>query len=240
MPALFGLILVAGILAVVVLAARSGGSDAPPRPAPFAPPAPSRVFSAYDVREVTGDVLTLAVAGSTADRPASVTLRSGVVVEVLAPATARDIQPGDWITIIGVPNEVRNYSITAIVAIPPPHGEPVESFRTTQAGFLGYEPIRDVEQVPILGGEVTAVDGDTLTLTGPDGPVTLTLTEAAPLVRVSTGDAGAIAEGDRIAVLGTSPAEAEAVLVLPKGAALALSEQPAEPELPAPPGEPVE
>ncbi|GAB4329261.1 MAG: hypothetical protein Kow0010_13500 [Dehalococcoidia bacterium] len=240
MPAVFGVVVLAGVLAVIVLAARSGGSDAPPQPPPFAPPAPSRVVTAYDVREVTGDVLTLAVAGSTADRPSPVTLRSDVAVEVLAPATASDVEPGDWVTIIGIPNEVRNYSITAIVVVPPPHGEPIDAFRTTASGFLGHEPIRDTAQVPILGGEVTAVDGDTLTLTGPDGTMLITLTEAAPLVRVARAAAGAIGEGDRIAVLGTSAADASAVLVLPKGAALVIPDEPGDGGPPAPGDQPAE
>lgn len=247
MPALFGGFLLAGILAVLVLANRTGGSDAPPQPPAFATPAPSRIITAFDVREVAGDVLTLASAGSTADRPATVTVRSDAAIEILTPARAADIEPGDWLTVIGVPNEVRNYSITAMVVIPPPHGPAIDQFRTTAGGFIGHEAIRDAEQVPILGGEVIAVDlaaatagpgddegtadgeapavvSDTVTLTGPDGPIVVTLTPAAPLLRIRAGTAADIAEGDRIAVPGTSAADATVVLVLPGGAATAAPE----------------
>lgn len=217
-PAVFGAFAVAGMVAIVVLASRSGGSDAPPEPGAFATPPASRVVTAYDVREVAGDVVTLASAGSTADRPFTASIPAGAAVEVLAPATAGELEPGDWVTIIGIPNEVRNYSITSIVAIPAPQGTAVDGLRATVSGFLGHEANRVAEEVPIVGGEVVRIDAGTISLEGPDGPMTIAVTENAPLARVVAGTAAVIAEGDRIAVTGASIDDAEAVLVLPGGA----------------------
>jgi len=70
------------------------------------------------------------------------------------------------------------------------------------SGFLGHEANRVAEEVPIVGGEVVRIDAGTISLEGPDGPMTIAVTENAPLARVVAGTAAVIAEGDRVAVTG--------------------------------------
>jgi hypothetical protein len=65
---------------------------------------------------------------------------------------------------------------------------------------------------------VSAVEGARVTLDGPTGPLTVDLTDRAPLFRLAPGNAEQIREGDRIALPAGAIADAGAVLLLPGGA----------------------
>ena len=109
------LLLIAGIivaaLIVVGLTRRAAAPDVPPQPAAFEPPAPVRPTTAVDVQQAVDGRLTLS------DGAANVTLRPDAAVEFLIPARAGDVRTGDWLAVIGVPNEVRNFSIRSLVLL---------------------------------------------------------------------------------------------------------------------------
>lgn len=211
--ALVGVALLAGIGAVVLLARRSGQSDLPPEPPAFVAPAPVRPVIALDVQQSGGGRFTL----SDGSRDASP--RPDARVELLRPIEAAQVRPGDWITVIGIPNEVRNFSIRSIVVLASPAPPDADGIRRSAGGFAGHEASRDGSERPILAGLVERVDGERVTLAGPTGPVAVTLGPRAPLYRLERADTGAVREGDRIAFLSAPSLDAAtAILVLPGGA----------------------
>jgi hypothetical protein len=213
------LLLVVGIVsaatAVILLARRAAEPDAPPPPPAFQAPSANLPVTALDVQQVAGGRLTLS------DGSRDVALRPDARVERLERATAEQVRVGDWLAVIGIPNEVRNFSIRSLVLLgsdPAPAG--VDGVVRSRGGFAGYEASRDQSERPLLAGRVTGVAGMRLSLEGPTGPMMVDLTPQAPLYRLVEGRAADLQEGDRIAFHagGSSAGDATSVLVLPGGA----------------------
>src|SRR5262245_64244862 len=100
-PLAFGLVLIGAIALVLVLFRSSGEADLPPQPAAFQPSAPARPVAALDVQQAAGGRFTLS------DGSRDLQFAPGTKVELLRPESAAGIQPGDWLQVIGIPNEVR-------------------------------------------------------------------------------------------------------------------------------------
>lgn len=212
-PAVLALAVLAALLAVLLLARRSAAPDVPPEPTAFRPPAPARPVTVLDVVQESGGRLALS------DGSRDVTLNQADRIELLRPETPAQIRPGDWLAVIGVPNEVRTFAIRSLVLIEGGGAPDAEGVVRSPAGFAGHEAARDQAERPVLGGVVERVEGNRVTLRGPTGPVTVDLTPAAPLRRLVPAQPGDVREGDRIAVpAGQRVADAAAVLVLPGGA----------------------
>jgi hypothetical protein len=206
-------LLLVGVGAVILLARRSGRSDLPPEPAPFVAPSPARPVVALDVQQSAGGRLTLS------DGSRDLAPHPDARVESLRAISSAEVRPGEWMTVIGIPNEVRNFSIRSIVVLPSTATPDADGVRRSPAGFAGHEASRDGSERPLLGGQIEQVEGERVTLAGPSGPVTVTLGPLAPLYRLEPADAAAVREGDRIAFLSAPSLDtATAVLVLPGGA----------------------
>ena len=212
-PAVPALIVLAALAAVLVLARRSAVPDVPPEPPVFQTPAPVRPVVALDVLQVTGGRLALS------DGSRDVALSPNARVEVLQPESAAGVRPGEWLAVIGVANEVRNFSIRSLVLIEGGGAADAEGVLRSAAGFAGHEAARDQTERPLLGGRVERVEGQRLVLRGPTGPVTVDLSPSAPLRRLVAAQPADIREGDRVAFpAGTAISDAAGVLVLPGGA----------------------
>ncbi len=211
-PAVLALVVLAALAAVLVLARRAAAPDVPPEPPAFQTPAPARPVVALDVLQVGGGRLAVS------DGSRDVALSPNVRVEALRPEPAAGVRTGDWLAVIGVANEVRNFSIRSLVLIE--GGTPdAEGVLRSPAGFAGHEAARDQAERPLLGGVVERVEGQRLVLRGPTGPVTVDLSPNAPLRRLVSVRPDEIHEGDRIAyAAGTALGDAIGVLVLPGGA----------------------
>ncbi|MGE0542695.1 MAG: hypothetical protein AB7R89_21220 [Dehalococcoidia bacterium] len=209
--ALIAGIIVAGLI-VIGLTRRAAAPDVPPEPDAFQAPSPVRPTTALDVQQAADGRLTLS------DGTANVSLKPDAVVEFLTVASAGDIRVGDWLAVIGVPNEVRNFSIRSVVLLDSADAPDEEGVVRSSGGFAGHEAARDQAERPLLGGRITGVDGSRVTLDGPAGPITLDLTDRAPLFRLARGEASGVQEGDRIAIPTGGVADAGAVLVLSGGA----------------------
>lgn len=211
---LLALVLIgAGLATVIALAGRAAQPDLPPLPAAFRTPTPSRAVHAFDVQQASGGQVALSGV------PAAVMVRRDAQVEALRPATAAEVAPGMWLAVIGIPNEVRTFAIRSLVLIPDPAPPGADGIVRSRGGFAGHEAGRDQAERPLLGGIVERIQGNEITLRGPDGPISITLTAAAPLRLLEQSAASAIREGDRIATLDApSVADSTAVLVLPGGA----------------------
>lgn len=225
-PLALAIVMVALLASVIGLARRAGAPDAPPQPGAFAAPPPSGPTVAYDVQQAAAGRLTLGNAsGPQAFRAPkearNLALPGTLAVEILAADTVDHVKEGDWLNVIGVVNGVRSFSIRAVVVIHDPAQPGEDGFVRSPAGFVGHEASRDQEERPLFGGRVESVDGQAVTLTAPTGPVTVTLTERAPLYGFASSTAGEIPDGARVAFrLGAQPVleAAEAVLVLPGAA----------------------
>ncbi len=222
LPLLFSLALVGVLVAVVVAAQRASELDAPPEPPAFAVPAPSSPVVVFDVE--AGESGRLRVSGGeNASRQSGVdlVLDLSAAVDLAEPVAATDLKIGDWLTVIGIANEVKNFSIRAIVVLPGAGARDTDGFVRSPGGFLGGEASRDARERPILGGVIERVEDNSVVLRTNTGPVTVTLTASAPLRRLRVATAEEIHAGDRIALRATrdgQPDPGRGVLVLAGGA----------------------
>ena len=214
-PLTFAVLLAAAITAVIILAGRAAAPDVPSEPGAFESPAPARPVVVLDVQQVTNGRLTLS------DGSRDLALDPNVRVEALRAETADGIRAGDWLTVVGVSNEVRTFSIRALVLFSAGGAVDAEGIFRSPAGFAGHETALDQIERPLLGGIVERVEADHVVFTGPSGPVTVRLTPGAPLLRLMPAQPSDIREGDRIAYHtsgGERLSDAAAVLLWPGGA----------------------
>lgn len=213
-------LLVAAAVAIVIVAGRQGGVDAPRLPGDFVLDSPlGESYAAFDVRELQGAVVTISSLTASDDELLQVEFSDTARIELLDYATIGDIEPGQWIAVIGIPNEVFNFSIVSIVILPefvPAPG----NLAVTLGGFYGHEAGRGLSSAdllrPVLGGEVIAIGEDTVTMAGPDGDIMLQIFEGAPLFLLRDATVADIRSGDRLAVHATAaddPAVAGAILI---------------------------
>jgi hypothetical protein len=208
-----------GLIVAVVVLVRAGQEPEPPRPRPFAVPAPARPATTLDVQQVHGATLTFATAAGNIDAA----LRPDTAVVILKPASASEAAPCDWVVVSGIANEVLNFTIRRVVIIPAALGATPgdDGIPRLPSGFDGHEATHDPKERPLLAGQVTAVQGQTLTLAGPAGPITLDGGQTRLLQRMTPATPADLREGDRIAYLPARPdmpvTDATALLVLPAG-----------------------
>lgn len=220
-PLGFLLVVLATLVAVVVLSQHVGQSVSRPDPPPFVLPAGDTTIQRFDVKQAGGGKLTLAVPplkGQTAPPDYEFWPGAGTRIEVLAPLAKGTLpQPGDWVSVIGITNEVRNFSIHSVVVVPDGGSEGAagaDHVKRSPGGFAGNEAAPNGADQVILGGTVDHVDGMVLTLTGPAGPINVQLTEGAPLFRLEPGTVDEVREGDGVATNGLTPtAPPSAILV---------------------------
>lgn len=181
------------VLAVTGTLAWALNRDNLPAPAAaFRAPAPVLPAYVYDVKEAgTGGLVIASADGSDIRVPRPVAIDSVV--------QAGALKVGDWVNVIGIVDEVRNFSIRAILVLPEHGAAGADGVARTPAGFSGLETRRDPAERIIIGGEVVRLDAGTATLLGPAGEITLTVRQDAQIFRVEKGDPAAIRAGDRLA-----------------------------------------
>lgn len=214
LPLALGAVTVAALIGVIVLSRTLGETTLPPPAPAFTAPLPEAV-AGRDVKDRTADALVLVRREGENTFEDTLFLAPGIAVERLAPARPADLSPGDMLVILGRPNMVRNFVIRAVVAIPPELvGETGDGFPRTRAGFGGYEPLLGGTDRPLMAGMVERIEGELITITGPDGPVQVEADAGAPLYRVEDADSSVIEPGDRVA-LRPATGDIVALLVLP-------------------------
>ena len=221
LPAVVIVVIMAALVTVILLAQRASGTDAPPRPAAFVAPSPLMPFARYSVSAASGGRLTLvrdAPKGSPAVAAIEVDLAPLIQVERLTPIGSGDVRVGDTVTVSGVPNAVRNFSVRRVVVQARPGSSDTDGFARSPGGFIGDETQADPIERTIIGGTVISIAGNVLSLQGSSGVLTLALANSAPLFRLEASTPSAIREGDRLAsrpfAAGGAPS---AVLIEPGG-----------------------
>jgi hypothetical protein len=203
-PAGLLIALVVALGAIVLLSRRVGSDDVRPEPPAFTYQ-PATPFQRLTVKQSTAGVLELAadpVAGGPPPAQYTLSPSDSTKVEVLVAVDQSALGTGQWVAIVGVPNVVRNFSIHAIIIIPFATAPDASHIAHSPAGFAGYEASPDDADRVVLGGTVTALADGSLTLAGPAGPLTITLTPDAPLFRLEPATATAVHQGDHVAAVG--------------------------------------
>jgi hypothetical protein len=112
----------------------------------------------------------------------------------LAPADAGAVTAGATLAVIGVPNEVRNAAIRAIVVGDP--GNPLPA-----GPFGGHEALGERFALPIVVGPVVRVEEGRAVIRTGAGEATVWPGEGAPVFRVREVEIDDIGPGDRVGVL---------------------------------------
>lgn len=234
-PAAVVFALILGLGAIVFLSSRANTTEAPPGVAAFATPIPVRPVFGFDVRQATPGSFQLASAGQASGQERTLTITPNIKWEILEPVSETEIVVGDWLTVIGVPNAVRAFSIRSVVVFPATSTPGEDGLLRSSNGFSGYEAARDPVEKPILSGKVIRLsqrEGTTetargsvpatytvVTIQAPGGEVDIDLQNGKEfaLHRVAPSDATAVQDGDRLAFAATD-GEPQAILILPGGA----------------------
>ncbi|MGI8553927.1 MAG: hypothetical protein ACR2PL_24550 [Dehalococcoidia bacterium] len=141
-------------------------------------------------------------------------------IEILSPDSATSIQPGDWLSVGAVANQVNSFAIKQVLVIsaaeaatlPDPNRPP-----RSRNGFTGFEGEQDPHVVPSVYGQVRGVANGILTLAGPTGAVTFRLPPQSAILRLAAGEVSGIHDGDRLVYLGgADAASAKAILARPR------------------------
>ena len=120
-PLAFLVVAVVAFGGIALLSQRVGHEATRPPAPPLTNPLPPPGANRFAVKQ-TGPTGASVVAESSKD-PASAPVQQlpfgqGLRVELLQPIGASDLKPGDWLAVVGVSNQVRNFSIHALVDIP--------------------------------------------------------------------------------------------------------------------------
>lgn len=197
LPAVALSLAIVTILAVAFLAWFLNRDTLPSRPAAFQRPSAAAQYSVYIVKQAEAGSLVLSgpvgSAGLRVPRPA--------VAEVMTPGSLAQVQLGDWVNVVGVLDDVRNFSIRAVIVIAGQAAAGPDGAGRSAAGFSGIEVRADPGERIVSSGRVTALDGQKLSLTGAAGDMTLTLLPRASVFRMAKADSSAIEAGDRLASL---------------------------------------
>jgi len=196
-PVALAVLLLLALGAIVVLARRASESDAPAEAGAFAFAATQHT-AAWNVERVEGATLT--VSGGP-QGTFDLALPPATPIEVLEPMAPSEIAPGASLTVVGVPNEVKNFAIRLLVIIPSATEAGDGGVARSPAGFAGHEAARDQKEAPLMGGVVESVVAGQVTVRAPAGMVDVSLTGGAPVSRLHSAPEGyPIRSGDRIAV----------------------------------------
>lgn len=215
-PAGLVLVTAATLIAVIVLSRVVGNEHLRPAAPPFTY-TPAQGYTRFSVKEAAEDKLTVvadAPDGAPAPAPEEIVPGPGTKIEALQPIAAGAIAVGDWVSVIGIPNDVRNFSIHAVIDMAASGTPGLDHILRSPGGFEGNEASSNAADRVIFGGPVNAIQGTTLTLGGPSGPITLALATAPPLYRLGSVSLSAIHDGDRVSIIGSAASPA-AILAQP-------------------------
>ena len=199
-PLAGGVLLLTLLGGIVVLSQSVGAGDVPPEPPPFQPP-PAVQISASDIKLIDGSRLVIVRQTRAGTSEQELNVPAAAAIERLQAIVPADVVPGDWLTVVGVPNDVKNFSVLSLVIISGAAQPGEDGVARSPAGFAGHEPLRDPRARPILGGPVLRVEDNVITIGGPTGEISVTAGLEAParLHRIEPASISDMGEGDQLA-----------------------------------------
>lgn len=221
LPVALVVVFVAALAGVLVLARQAAESDAPPEPDAFGG-APPTGWLTFDVERAEAGQLRLVAGGGKQSEAIDLAIGAETPVWLLEPASLADLRAPLVVNVIGIPNEVRNFTIRLLAFGPAPGSEALTGeFVPLAGGFAGHETSQDARERPVVSGIVERFDGATAFVRTVSGQVTIEIEPGAPVRLLRKGNAGAISAGDRVAFRRGSdggPDLGGGVLVLPAAA----------------------
>ena len=127
------------------------------------------------------------------------TITAGLRIERMTPITTADVRVGEWLTAVGIPNQVKNFAVRALVLLPGGGTPASDGFVRSAGGFVGHESSQSQDDRPILGGTVERIEGSTIVLTTVAGTVNVRAEAGTPIFRLEAGSAKDVGEGARLA-----------------------------------------
>jgi hypothetical protein len=212
---LLGALVVLG--GITWLSQRVGHESRRPDAPAFSNPVPIPGANRYIVKQASSAALSLVAESPTdpANAPVqTLTLGSGIRVEVLRPAGLSDLRPGDWLAVIGVSNSVRNFSIHSLVIIPGQTRVGTDQLARSAAGFAGNEAGANAADQVVLGGVIEQVSPGFLTINAGPTAVRIDISSRSPIYRLDKGGTAEIRDGDLVAVSGAGLADPQAALLV--------------------------
>jgi len=218
LPAGLVVVFVAALAGVVLFARDAAEPDAPPAPGAFTvPPGPSWV--SYDVERAEGGSLRLVTGSGQQSNALDLAIGPDTPAWILEPASLAELRTPLVVNVIGIPNEVRNFTIRLLAFAPGTGGEDLAGeFVPLRGGFAGHEVSEDARERPVVSGVVERFSGNTGYVRTQAGTLTIELGDGAPVRLLREARASDIRAGDRVALfLGPDgrPDLSLGVLVLP-------------------------
>jgi len=221
LPVSLVVVFVAALAGVLVLARQAAESDAPPEPKAFAG-APPAGWLTYDVERAEAGQLRLVAGGGKQSEAIDLAIGAETPVWLLEPASLSDLGAPLVVNVIGIPNEVRNFTIRLLAFGPATGSEALTAeFVPLAGGFAGHETSQDARERPVVSGIAERFDGAIGFVRTASGQVTIEIEPGAPVRLLRQGGAGEIKAGDRVAFLRDAdggPDLSGGVLVLPAAA----------------------
>jgi hypothetical protein len=212
---LVGALLVLG--GITWLSQRVGHESRRPDAPAFSNPVPIPGANRYIVKQASSAALSLVAESPTdpANAPVqTLTIGSGIRVEVLRAARPSDLRPGEWLAVIGVSNKVRNFTVHGLVIIPGVPAVGTDQVARSAAGFAGNEAGLNADDQVVLGGVIDQVSPGFVTINAGPTAVRVDIPSRSPIYRLDEGRADEIRDGDLVAVSGAGIADPQAALLV--------------------------
>ena len=165
---------------------------APPTPEPVLPTLPASTLSQIQgisgtLTKIDNNTLTL----TTDQGPVTVNVGSDTTVGKITTGTLSDLHEGQSLTVTST-QDAKGNVITIIIIRPQDQGTlPTPPAGATRRG---------------VSGTITKIDGDTLTLTTDQGPVTVNVSSDTTVGKITTGALSDLREGQSLTAIGSKDA----------------------------------
>ena len=187
---------------------------------PFEVPTTNAQTAIYAITQVENDQYTLSPFSG--DAPKNIKLETIIPVEIFEKMQATEIKEGSWLTVLGVPDPVRSFRITALVIMEVAETVNENGVGFSSLGFTGAEGFLDGSKA-LKGGQITSITNNPgekhfyISLTANDSVTNLVINHNAPLYRIKKSMFSEVNEGKTIVIKGPindSSEEIQAILIL--------------------------
>ena len=218
--ALIFILLVASSIVIVRVADTGTDSKKESNFPTFEMPRATTQTSIYAITQVENNQYTLSPFSG--DPPKTIELRNITPVELLEKIQVSEIMEGSWLTVIGVPDPVRSFRITALVIMEVAETVNENGIGFSKLGFTGAEGFMDGSKA-LKGGQITSMTDNSsdrtlmISLTANKKVTNLVINHNAPLYRIQKSGFVEVKEGKTIVIKGPvsdSSEDIQAILIL--------------------------
>ena len=218
--ALIFILLVASSIVIVRVADTGTDSSKENNYPIFEVPTTTTRTTIYAITQVENNQYTLSPLSG--DPPKTTELRNIIPVELLEKMNITEIEEGSWLTVIGVPDPVRSFRITALIIMKVAETVNENGIGFSKLGFTGAEGFMDGSKA-LKGGQITSMTNNPsdknlmISLTANKKVTNLVINHNAPLYRIQKSKFAEVEEGKTIVIKGPvsdSFEDIQAILIL--------------------------